>query len=60
MMLHPIVKKLCDFKYLKIGQNLHANMGSFRRASHKYVFVFSMMIPGVCVHDDVFTDTVEY
>ena len=35
-MVHSFVLKLCDFKVLKIGQNLHANMEGFRRASHIY------------------------
>ena len=29
--------KLEDFKVRKMGQNLHANMEGFRRASHKWV-----------------------
>ena len=33
-MLQIIIQKLCKFKVLKLGQNLHANMEGFRRASH--------------------------
>ena len=32
--LQGIVRELWDFKFLKMGQNLHANMEGFRRASH--------------------------
>ena len=33
--LQEMVKELWHFKILKMGQNLHANMEGFRRASHK-------------------------
>ena len=32
--LQGIVKELCNYKFLKMGQNLHANMEGFRRAGH--------------------------
>ena len=35
-MLHSTMYKLCGFKVLKIGQNLHAYMKGFCRASHLY------------------------
>ena len=34
--LQGTVKELCHYKVLKMGQNLHANMEVFRRASHIY------------------------
>ena len=37
-MLQPVVYKLYDFKVLKLGQNLHANMEDFRRAGHIYPY----------------------
>ena len=33
-----VMRKLCKFEVLKLGQNLHADMEGFHRASH----VFSM------------------
>ena len=35
--LQGMVKELCNYKGLKMGQNLHANMKGFRRAGHIYV-----------------------
>ena len=32
--LQEMVKELREFKVSKMGQNLHANMEGFRRASH--------------------------
>ena len=34
--LQETVPELWDLKFLKMGQNLHANMEGFRRASHNY------------------------
>ena len=35
--LKGMVKELCNYKVLKVGQNLHANMEGFRRAGHIYI-----------------------
>ena len=43
-MLQETVPMLQDFKFLRIGQNLHTNMG-FCRASHKHVAWFSINHP---------------
>ena len=32
--LQGMVKELCNYKVLNMGQNLHANMEGFRRAGH--------------------------
>ena len=37
-LLQPVVYKLCDFKVLTLGQNLHTNMEGFHRACHKCMF----------------------
>ena len=34
--LQGTVKELCNYKVLRVGQNLHANMEGFCRASHIY------------------------
>ena len=34
VVLQKSVPELRDFKFLKMGQNLHANMEGFRRDSH--------------------------
>ena len=36
VLLQPTIRKLWNFKLLKIGQNGHANMEGFCRGSHKY------------------------
>ena len=33
-LLHTMVGKLCDFKVLKMGENLHANKEGFCRDRH--------------------------
>ena len=39
MMLHSVVWKLCDFKVLKIGQNLHANNRTWRVFAEPVTFI---------------------
>ena len=46
--LQETVPELCDLKCLKIGQNLHANMEGFRKASHILCNTLTPQIKGRC------------